>query len=259
MTLGWLGARAELVLALVTRDIRSRYAQSVLGIGWAILNPLAMSLIQAAVIVFILRLDTTIPVAVFTYAGNLFWTTFSNGLSGATDSLVGNMNLIARLKFPRETLPAAAILGRLPDFAFGLSGLLVLILLFPVQVSIGAVVVIPLLAIQIVFTTGLGLIAAGANVFFRDARHIVGLMLTLWFYLVPILYPVELVPAAIRPIYMLNPMAAIIDTARRATFPELGGGIEWVFVAIAAITAVGTFVVGVAMFRRVEGSFAEAI
>lgn len=258
MTLRALGDRRELIESLVVRDIRARYAQSVLGIGWAILYPLLMSLIQAAVIVFILRIDTIIPVAVFTYVGNLHWTMFSNGVSGAAESLVGHMNLVAKLRFPRESLPLSAVLGRLADYGFGLLGLVLLIVIFPIGTGISAVLIVPLLAIQLVFTAGLGLIVSALNVFYRDVRHVVGLLLTLWFYLVPVLYSVELVPPSVRGLYLANPMAIIIESTRRAAFPG-HGEIEWALVGLAAMTAAATFVVGLLLFRRLEPRFAETV
>jgi lipopolysaccharide transport system permease protein len=254
-----LAARLELIEALILRDIRARYAQSLLGIAWALLYPLALSLIQAAVMVFVLRIDTTIPVVVFTYAGNLFWTLFSNGLSGATDSLVGHMNLVGRLRFPREALPLAAVLGRLPDFAFGLIGLAALVVIFPVAIGPGLLLVPALLLVQIVFTAGIALMTSSANVFYRDIRHIVALVLTLWYYLVPVLYSVELIPPEFRTIYLANPMAAIIDTSRRLMFPEIGQTIDWQPMGLAVIVAVATFTVGLWVFRRAEPRFAEAI
>ena len=258
MTLRALGDRRELIESLVVRDIRARYAQSVLGIGWAILYPLLLSLIQAAVIVFILRIDTVIPVAVFTYIGNLHWTMFSNGVSGSAESLVGHMNLVAKLKFPRESLPLSSVLGRLADYGFGLLGLALLVLIFPIGVGAGVLLIVPLLAIQLVFTAGLGLILSATNVFFRDVRHVVGLLLTLWFYLVPVLYSVELVPEGARGLYLANPMATIIESARRATFPG-HGEVQWAFVALAALTSAATFVVGLVVFRRLEPRFAESV
>jgi lipopolysaccharide transport system permease protein len=251
--------RVELVENLILRDLRARYHQATLGIAWVVLAPLALSLIQAGVIVNFLRVQTGIAAPVFTFFATLQWTSFANGVSTATDSLVAHPGLVGRIRFPREVFPIAAVLGRFVDYGFGLIALLVLALLYRQPPGLGLLLVAPLLIIQGVFACGLGMLLGAANVFYRDVRYVLMVLLAMGAYLVPMLYPLEAVPPGYRILYLANPMAALIDTARRVAFPQIGGTVEWRMVAVAAAVAFGTFVTGYVVFKRTEPGFAEAL
>ena len=250
----------ELIENLVTRDIKARYKQSTLGIAWAIVTPLTTALIYTVVSKYFLKVDTgLVAFPVFAYYGLLFWTLFSGGLSGATDSLVGHLSLITKVYFPREVIPFAAVLGKLTDFFFGLLGLVPLLLIFPTSVSPAILLIAPLVLFQVLFTAGLGMLLACANLFYRDVRHLVQLLLALWLYMVPNLYPIHMVPERFLPLYLLNPMATFIHTARTLAFPQLGDEIYGLYLAIAVVVSVVTFVVGYVVFKRYEPKFAESI
>ncbi len=255
-----LVAHRELIKNLVLRDVKARYKQSALGISWAVLNPLLFSIIQTLILIYVLKQNNPggIPAPVFAYFGTLVWNLFSTGLSGASESLVSNLNLITKIYFPREVFPFAAVAGKLVDFLFGLAGLLPLMLIFHVVPSVTIVAVAPLLVIQILFTTGLGLLFACANLFYRDVRHLIGLMITLWFYTIPVLYPLEKVPAHLRGWYLLNPMAILVDTGRRLAFQN-GQGIHWPYLGLAAAVSLVAFFAGYAVFKTREPRFAEAV
>ncbi len=249
----------ELIENLVLRDIKARYKQSLLGIAWAVVNPLVMALIYTVVGRHFLKQQTSLPFPVYSYFGLLFWILFSTGLLGATESLVAHLNLITKIYFPREVVPIAAVAGKLVDFVFGLVGMLPLLLYFGVVPGPTIVLILPLLLIQLVFTAGLGMLFACANLFYRDIRHVIGLVMAMWIYLVPNLYPLEGVPAHLRGWYLLNPMAAIIEAARRLTFPQQSGPAPWPYVGVAAVVSAVVFAAGYAVFKRYESRFAEAI
>jgi ABC-2 type transport system permease protein len=253
----------ELIENLVLRDIKARYKQSALGICWAILNPLVMALIYTLVGRYFLKQDPGIPFPVFAYYGLLFWNLFATGLTGATESLVSHLSLITKVYFPREVFPIAAVAGKLVDFLFGLVGLLPLLLVHRLAPSPAMILILPLVLVQLVFTAGLGMLFACANLFYRDMRHLILLVIALWMYLVPNIYPFEQVPPAFRSAYLLNPMAVVIETARRLTFPQNYPGTSWeyfgAFVGIAAAVSVLVFVAGYVVFKRYEPMFAESI
>jgi lipopolysaccharide transport system permease protein len=123
--------------------------------------------------------------------------------------------------------------------------------------------IVPLLLIQIVFTAGIGMLFACANLFYRDMRHLIGLVIALWMYLVPNIYPLERVPVRFQSLYLLNPIAAIVETARRLTFPQAYPDTSWPylasFVGIAAVVSVVVFALGYMVFKRYEPRFAESI
>lgn len=251
----------ELIENLVIRDIKARYKQSTLGIAWAILNPLLTSLIQTLFLVYVLKRvnPSGLPAPVYAYMGTLFWNLFASGLTGATESLVSHLSLITKIYFPREVFPVAAVFGKVVDFLFGLAGLIPLLIIFKVLPGPTVILLIPLILIQLIFTTGLGMLFACANLFYRDVRHLIGLVMVLWGYLVPTFYTLEHIPPGLRPYYLLNPIAVTIDSARRLAFPQMGGEVQWLHIGIAAVVSLVVFLVGYTVFKRYEPNFAESI
>lgn len=249
----------ELIQNLILRDFKARYKQSILGFAWAIVNPLVVSFIYWLVGSLILKIDPKIPFPVFAMYGVLFWNVFSTGLMTATESLIAHLSLITKVYFPREVFPISAVLSKLIDFGFGLIGLIPLLFVFHVVPGPGFFLTIPLLLILVVFTTGLGMLCACANLFYRDVRYLVQMILNLWLYLVPNMYTLEQVPGKYQGIYLLNPVAAVIEASRRLTFPQAGHDVPWKYVAVAAVTAIITFVVGFVVFKRQEPRFAEFV
>lgn len=248
----------ELIENLVVRDIKARYKQSTLGVAWTILNPLVMALIFTLVGKILFKQNLAIPFVVYAYFGLLFWNMFASGVTGATESLVSHLGLITKVNVPREVFPISAILAKLIDFGFGLLGCLPLFLWNQIAPSPRIVLIIPLLLIQVVFTAGLGMLFACANLFYRDVRHLIQLLLAAWLYLVPNFYTLDLVTPRYQPLYLLNPIAAIIESARRLAFPQLGD-VLWEYIAIAAAVSVVTFIVGYVVFKRYEPRFAEYV
>ena len=245
------------------RDIKSRYKQSLLGYTWAIANPFIWAVIFTVVGKSILKFNaqaTGLPYTIFAYYGLLFWNIFASGLASATESLVGNLSLITKVYFPREVFPISAVLSKLVDFGFGLLGLIPLLLYFRQPISWQIVMIVPLLAITLVFTMGVGFLAACANLFYRDVRQIIALIVSVLVFFVPNMYPLEQVPPGMRTLYLLNPMSTLIEVARRTSFPHAGDPIELLpFVGCAAVTSVAVFVIGFLAFKHYESRFAEFI
>lgn len=257
-------AHRELIENLVVRDIKARYKQTTLGIAWAIFNPLVMAIIYSVIGALFFRQDVGIHFAVFSYFGLLFWNLFAMGMLGATDSLVAHISLITKVYFPREVFPVATVASKVVDFGFGLLGMVPLLLIFRAMPSpMGLLMIIPLVLILLIFTMGIGLLLSCANLFNRDVRHIAALLTAAWMYLVPNLYPLEMVPEAYRRLYLLNPVAALIDTARKLVFPQVQRGgesmIHWNYVGVAAFVSVIIFVIGYLVFKHYEPHFAESV
>lgn len=255
-----VSSQRELVENLVVRDFKSRYKQSTLGFAWAVVQPLVTAMIFTLVGGVFMRSRTgTLPFTIFSYYGLLFWTLFAASVLGATESLVSNISLITKVYFPREAFPVAAVLSKVLDFGFGLLGLLPLLLIFRILPSPGILMIVPLLAIVLLLATGIGLLCACANLFYRDVRYIAQLVLNLWFYLVPIIYPLSRVPARFQGMYLLNPMAALIQAARAVSFPQVEESVPWNHVGLAAVEGVLLFVIGYIVFKRYEPRFAEFV
>ncbi|MGC4044231.1 MAG: ABC transporter permease [Armatimonas sp.] len=277
MTLALPRAQRELILSLVSRDVKIRYKQSVLGYVWAILNPLSFAVIYTIVGQQIMKAQIGgIPFPIYSYFGLLFWGLFSSGLVAATESLVGNIGLITKVYFPREVFPISAVLSKLVDFGFGLVGLIPLLLIYRTSMHWLYLPLMLLMAlILLAYTIGLGLLTACLNLFFRDFRHLVGIALSLGGFLVPNIYPVSLVPQPWRWLYLLNPVAALTEAGRRVAFPQTGWlrwvyindknpaqqSLEsmWIYIGSAAAVSLVTLVIGYIVFKRNEPRFAEFI
>ncbi len=240
------------------REIRVRYKQSMLGIVWAILQPLVLTLVFTIVFSWIVRIDTgDIPYPIFAYTAMVPWTFLATSISFGIPSLIGNMNLVTKVYFPREILPLASISAAFLDFLVA-SAILGLMFLYYDLLPGGLVLwVVPLLGIQIVLTIGVTLLGAAAIVFLRDVRFVIPLFTQIWFYATPVIYPVELVPEQLQPIYFLNPMAGVIDGYRRVLLM----GLEPRFypLAVGAIVSILFIVFGYYGFKRVEPYFSDLI
>jgi lipopolysaccharide transport system permease protein len=248
----------ELLYTWTRRDFRVRYSQSILGAAWAVLQPLSLMLIYSLIFSVFIKVPTdNIPYPVFAYTALLPWTFFSNSLSFAIPSLVTNMNLVSKIYFPREILPLSAILVSLVDFLIASIIFIVMLVVYRIQISWTMLLVPLVLIIQLLLMFGVSLIASAINVFYRDVRFVIPLLLQVWMYLSPIIYPVTLVPERFRAIYFLNPMAVIIDTYRRTILYNLMP--DWSYLGLAAIISVLLTIIAYLYFKRAEGQFADLI
>lgn len=248
----------DLLFLWSLREIKVRYKQSVVGAGWAILQPLVLMLMFTLVFSVFVRVPSDgIPYPIFSYTAVLPWTFFATGISFAVPSLVNNMNLVTKIYFPREVLPLGSVIAAFVDFlvASVVFGGLLLFYRVPVHASLAWVPLI--VATQVVLTLGIVFFAATLNVWFRDIRFVVPLALQLWMYASPVIYPVSLVPERWRPLYLLNPMASLIDSYRRTIL--LGQPPDYPFFLWAVGLSSALCVVGYAYFKRSEPRFADVI
>jgi homopolymeric O-antigen transport system permease protein len=198
-----------LVRTLVVRELKARYRGSVLGFLWSFLNPLMLMLVYALVFSFYLRSDTQ-SYAAFLLSGLLPWIWFASSVLEGTSSVVAGSNLVNKALFPAEVLPVVPVVANLVHFVLGLP-ILVLFLLFYGKSVPPLVVLLPaLLLVQFLFTTALVLALSALNVFYRDLQHIVGNLMTLWFFLTPVVYEAKNVPHPFAWTLRLNPMAPLI-------------------------------------------------
>jgi homopolymeric O-antigen transport system permease protein len=198
-----------LIRTLVVRDLKARYRGSVLGFLWSFLNPLMLMLVYALVFSVYGRSGTQ-SYAAFLLSGLLPWMWFSSSVLEGTGSIVAGSNLVNKALFPAEVLPIVPVLANLVHFLLGLP-ILVLFLLFYGKTLPSLVFMLPaLLLVQFLFTTALVLALSALNVFYRDLQYIVGNLMTLWFFISPIVYEASNVPHAFAWTLRLNPMAPLI-------------------------------------------------
>ncbi|PUE50654.1 ABC transporter [Limnohabitans sp. 2KL-1] len=203
------------VLGSVKREFQSKYRNSLLGAAWNIINPLAMIVVYTVIFAQVMRaklpgVDSTFAYSIYLCAGVLTWGLFVEMVGRGQTMFLDNANLLKKISFPRITLPIVVVLNALLNFGI-VFGLFVVFLVisgnFPGWVVLAA---LPVLAVQIMFAIGLGMVLGVLNVFFRDVGQFFGIFLQFWFWLTPIVYPANILPEAIKPYMNLNPMAAVI-------------------------------------------------
>jgi lipopolysaccharide transport system permease protein len=248
----------DFISAWTGRTIRGRYQQSALGWLWAIIQPAATVAIFTIIFTRIVRVDTgNIPYVIFSFVALVPWTLLSASLADMTISLVGNMSLVTKIYFPREVLPVSAMLARLMDFGVAASLIILLMLFFQVPVfPVGWLFLPVILAIQLALILGIGLAAAAANVFYRDVQSLLVLVVQLWFYASPIIYPVTMVPPQLHTIYFLNPMAGILESYRAVLLYHTLPGF---YLLQAGVISFLILILGYWFFKRVEFLFADIV
>lgn len=259
----WLTRLAEtaryrdLVRNLVSRDLKVRYRESLLGFGWSLLNPLLMTAVFYLVFQVFLR-NPTPMFPVFLLCGILPWNWCTAAVSGGVSSVVGNAHLIKKVYFPRELLPVSIVTANMVHLVLALPILFLMMLIFGAPFT-GWILLIPLLlAIQFVFLAGVALFLSSINVFFRDTAPITEVLLTLWFFLTPVFYRVEDVTdqwAAL--LYYANPMASIVSAYRAILYT--GRSPDFSILLVTALTAVAVLLAGYAVFARSSALFGEEL
>jgi lipopolysaccharide transport system permease protein len=258
LRLGELWSYRELIGFLIWRDLKVRYRQTLFGVAWVLLQPLALMVVFSLFLGVFLDVKTgDIPYPVFVFSALVPWTLFAQSLTASSTSLVANAGLLGKIYFPRLLLPVSAVGSYLLDFLIS-SGLLVgMILLYGLSLS-PAIVLAPLIALLAVFTAlGIGVFLSAVNVRYRDVQSGVPLLVQLWLFASPIAYPVSLVPEAWREVYAINPMVSVIELFRWATIGTPAPSLGMLGVSIA--TAAAMFTAGLIYFRRTERTFADLV
>ncbi len=254
----------ELVRNLVLRDLKVRYRNSILGFLWAWGNPILMTLVFTSV--FKILLNSPVErFPLFIMIGWLVWTFTTSAISDGIASVVSNSNLVKKVWFPREVLPASAVLANAGNFLLAMPLLAILIAYYRVHVDPALVVYFPIIFLsQLTFVMGLAFIVSAVNVFYRDMGVIIGVLLTAWFFLTPVFYPVPFLTQDLgRVMYILNPMASIIESYRVIFYGSIEGGPpstpDLAFLLRTLATALGVLVVGYLFFLRFSHRFGEEL
>jgi lipopolysaccharide transport system permease protein len=262
---GWvaLGLRhlweyRELLYFLVWRDVKVRYKQTLLGGAWAVLQPLLTMVVFSIFFGRLAKLPSEgLPYPIFAYAALVPWTFFANGLSNASNSLVGSAHLIKKVYFPRLAIPIAAVLAGLVDFAIAFAVLVVMMVGYGVMPTVQMVWLPLLMLLALVTSLGVGLWFSALNVRFRDVRYVVPFLVQIWMFATPIAYSSTLLDEKWRTIYALNPMVGVVDGFRWALLgTDTSPGLP--MVASSAV-AVLMLVSGAYFFRRMERRFADVV
>lgn len=248
----------ELIDELTKREIKQRYKQSVLGYAWVILNPFVQMLVMSFVFSTILRIgDLGVPYPIFLFAGLLPWTLFANSISSSMGALTGNASLLGKIYFPREILILSTIFAKIVDFFLASTVFIALMLYYRTPFTLSMLWFFPIFFIQFLFSYGLSLVVSAFNLIYRDIQYVVTLLLLVWMYLTPVMYPVEIFPEHYRWLFQINPMAVIINAYRQVLLG--GSGPNLVSLAIGLAVSLLTLLIGHFIFKKLEGKFADLV
>lgn len=262
---GWLGLNfrelwmyRELLYFLTWRDVKVRYKQTVLGAGWAIIQPLLLMVVFS---IFLGRLagvpSDDVPYPIFVYTALVPWTLFAQSLAGSSNSVVGSSNLVSKAYFPRLVLPLAATGSYILDFVIAMAVLVGMMFFYGMKPTPAIVWLPALMLLAVVTALAVGTWLAALNVRYRDVRYAVPFLVQLWLFATPVAYPSSMIPEGWRLLFGMNPMAGVVEGFRWSLL-----GTETRPGALIALSATVTIVVllgGVAYFRRLERTFADVI
>jgi len=257
----------ELWLTLTKKELKVKYKNSVLGFLWSMLNPLLVLIVFSLVFGYILKPDPSLkPFAVFLLSGLIPWNLFSNSMGSSVTSIVGAAGLVKKVNFPREILPLAAVGASAFHSFLEMIVLLSFLVVMRFPVTPYLVFLLLVLMIEIVLIIGFALIVSSINVYFRDVEHFIGIILMLWFWLTPIIYPIKIFfdariperhPILFGIYYYLNPLRPVVTSSQQIIFyhkfPDFSSlGLLLVFSLFLLFWAYY-------FFARIEGAFAEQI
>ena len=248
----------DLFYFLVRRDVRVLYAQTVLGIGWAILRPLASMIIFTAIFGKLAKMQSDgVPYAIFNFTAVVPWSYFSSSLGGSVASLVSSSGLLSKIYFPRIIIPIAPVISKLVDFAIALCMLACLMIWYEI-VPTWKIIFLPYLVLLMMVTaSGTGMWLTSLAVQYRDVKHAMNFAIQLWMYMTPIVYSVNIIPEKYRLLYALNPMVGVVEGFRSALLDTKP--MPWDLVLIGSCSALVLLVLGATYFHYKERIFADVI
>lgn len=248
----------ELIFFLTWRDIKVRYKQAVLGIAWALLQPILTVLIFTVIFGILLGTPSQgLPYPLFALSALLPWQLFASALQRSSVSLVGNANLITKIYFPRLAIPLSTVLAALVDFGVSLVVLIGVMVYYRHLPGVNTLWLPLIILLALMTALAVGLWLSALNVQYRDVQHMVPFIIQVWMYASPIVYPIETIPEGIwRLLYGLNPMVGVIQGFRWAL---LGGDPPDITMLISIGVVVALLVSGLYYFRRMEKTFADVV
>lgn len=278
------GYRA-LIRTLVIRDLKVRYKSSFLGYLWSFIKPLALMIVLSIVFSFVLKMEADGPFPLFMIIGLMPWIFTATSLMEGTNSIVGNADLVRKIYFPREIYPITAVLANLVHFILTMPLLVGLLVFYSITKDIPItwpILIVPVIIfVQILFLIGVTMPLAAINAYYRDTLHIVEVIINIWFYLTPIVYPLsyiqvnvfldlgisEIFKRLLLWIYQANPMAGFIMAYRYAfmhgvepSHPEIGGyPLLMPYVISTLVITVVSLIIGFMVFRHYDDRIADEI
>lgn len=248
----------DLIWTLSIHRVKVRYKQSALGVLWAILQPLAVMLIFTFVFSKIARMPSEgAPYAIFAYTALLPWTFFAGAIANATTSLTTHAQFVTKVYFPREILPITYVAAALFDFLVASTLLAILMIYYQVAPTLNALYAIPIIVVLTCFALAISFLFSATQIRFRDLGVAVPLLLQVWLFATPVIYPLSAVPQRIRPFYMLNPMVGIVENFRQVILK--GAPPDASSLLLSAVIAVILLLLSYIYFKWLEATMADFV
>jgi lipopolysaccharide transport system permease protein len=248
----------ELIYFFVWRDLKVRYKQTYIGVGWALFQPFVTMVVFSVFFGTLARIPSDgVPYPIFVYVGLLFWQVFSGALGDTSNILIGNQAIITKVYFPRLILPIASVFTQLVDFAVATVMLVFLMFYFGYVPHLAGLLIIPLLlVITCMASVGLGLVLCSINVKYRDVRYVLPFFIQMMLFLTPVIYPAS-IAGKYSWILAINPMTGVIQNARAAVLGTTH--INWLLISLSFISTFILTIIGIYVFKKVERYFADVI
>jgi ABC-type polysaccharide/polyol phosphate export permease len=242
----------------VLRNVVTRYRQTTLGPLWALLQPLLSSLVYAFVFGLLLRVDTSpVPYTVFVITNLVLWTYSTRVIVSAPGSVIGNLQVVTRIQFPRECLVLGVWLESLTDLVLGLVVLTAFFLYHGMPLTIHALGALAVFAVHTTFALGVAFLVSAVAIVVRDLLYILPILLQLLLYLVPVVYPLDIVPHALRLPYLSNPLAVVFAAYQETLL--FGRFTLYEPLAVSAVTSTAVLALGYTLFKRLEWRLADVL
>ncbi len=248
----------ELLWAFTLKEIKIRYKQTILGIGWAILQPAALTLIFTVIFGVFLKVHSgSVPYPIFVYSALLPWTFFSTAISFGALSVVNNGGLVTKVYFPREVMPLSAVGAAFFDFLMASLIFILMMIFYKTSVNLNILYLFIIVPSILLFTTGISLILSTINVLYRDVRFVIPLLMQIWLYLSPVIYSLDQVPPKYKGWVAINPLVGLVQGFRDVTI--LGKIPDFGILSFSIITSLVVFILGYWFFKKKERIFADVI
>jgi lipopolysaccharide transport system permease protein len=248
----------ELLYFLVWRDLKVRYKQTVIGIGWTVLQPLIAMVIFTLIFGHFAKIPSDgVPYPIFAFCGLLPWTYFATALNRCMVSVVADAQLVSKVFFPRLILPIVGTISGLIDFFISLALFLGLMVWYGFVISWWLVILPFFLLLALLTALAVGLWVSALNVRYRDIAYVVPFLTQVWMFASPVIYPVSMIPEKYRALYSLNPMVGVIEGFRWTLLGKANP--DFSIMAVSTIVVVSVFLAGLVFFRKMERTFADVV
>jgi len=247
-----------LLYFLVLKDIKTRYSQSVIGIGWAVIQPIFFMIVFTIIFGKLAKIDSQgVPYAVFSYCALVPWTFFSNALSDSANSLITNITLVTHIYIPRILIPVSAVTGKFIDFLIALVILLAMVLWFGFDINFKIFLSLFYIILMFISALGFGLILGTMAAQYRDIKHALAFGVQLFMYATPVAYSSDMIPENYRIIYAINPMVTVVEGFRDVFINA--GVIDLNMIIVSSISGFVLLIIGLIYFSKIERIFADVI